>query len=67
MPCTTHHHACECREAAFRRVVDALEYEALCPCCTRTDKCEAECTYASDAPSDCERMKYYRALLESLK
>jgi len=23
--CTTHHHACDCREALMQRVVDALE------------------------------------------
>lgn len=70
MPCTTHHHACECREAAFRRLIELAEGM----CGDMAD--EIEYRYGQSLHYPSQALKYQRdmapiieirAVLESLK
>ena len=48
------------REARLREYVQG---DARCPCCTMTDVCLPDCTFASDSPEGFERMELARAAL----
>lgn len=37
-----------------------------CPCCTRTDDCEDDCTFVDDAPALAVRMAGCRAVLREV-
>lgn len=62
MPCTTHHHACECREAAFQRLIEAAG--KLQEASRDVWSCPFDATKL--ARMDIEAMSV-RAVLESLK
>lgn len=70
MTCTTHHHACECREAAFQRLAQLVEifledpeghrYQGDCPDPINPNARDPKCAV-------CGFMTDVHALLASLK
>lgn len=38
--------------------------DCTCPCCSETETCLDDCTFADDCPNEHERMCYYRELLQ---
>lgn len=46
-------------------LIDALEIDAYCPCCTAMRVCADECSFRLDCPSEWSRMNHARkALIE---
>ena len=48
----------------IERLRSYLEYDANCPCCDNSVKCEDGCTFADDAPDAYEHMMEVRAVLK---
>lgn len=47
-PRTAHSAGVEAKGKAVKRLVDFAQSFAECPCCGRSDECEADCTFAED-------------------
>jgi hypothetical protein len=56
--------AIECEAAAYiERLRDYVRTDARCPCCDTTERCEDDCTFASDCPVQWQRMVAARQTL----
>ena len=49
--------------AALRELMDYIDGDCICPCCTQTQACSEDCTFATDDPPNAERMAMARAVL----
>ncbi len=54
---------CEERDKTIERMTALLVLDAVCPCCEELRACIEDCTFASDAPNEHERMVDARSAL----
>jgi hypothetical protein len=67
MKCKVHHHACDCREAAFANLILFAESMACCPCCCGVDECLDDCTIGIDCPQVAAQIKHAREALKGVR
>jgi hypothetical protein len=53
--------------AEIERLRDFVSYYARCPCCSQTEQCVGDCTFATDNPNAAEEMDQARAALKETK